>query len=120
MKGFTVAFGHYEKAISLCPVYPNWFLLTGAHTYRETGDISKAVEILQKAVNVEPESPLCRFYLIDALIDYGDRKQAKLVADEVKDMDMEFGVSGLVRYYSHNKKLRSRFRKNLAKMGFTK
>jgi len=113
------ALPYHETSIRLCPICPNWFLMIGGFIYQHFGDINKAIETYQKAVDIEPESPLCRFYLMDSLVEADRLNDATRCAENIRNLDNSFRVSGLILGYSHNKKERKRFQLNLEKMGFS-
>ena len=56
--------------------------------------------------------------MLHALLEDGEDKEAKLVAEEIRALDSAFKVSGLIRAHSYNRSDRNRFQANLAKMGF--
>jgi adenylate cyclase len=109
---------HHEASLRLCPICPNWFQLVGGTIYQRTGDLDKAIAAFRKGVEIEPESPLCRYYLIDALMDAGRGKEARACADEIRALDSRFRISGMLLSHSHNKDIREGFRANLEKVGF--
>ena len=109
---------HHEASLRLSPICPNWFLLVGGTIYQHTGDLEKAIETYRKGVEVEPESPLCRFYLIDALMDAGREKEARRYADEIRALDNSFTITGMLLSHSHDENVRARYRANLEKVGF--
>jgi tetratricopeptide (TPR) repeat protein len=113
------ALPYHETSIRLCPICPNWFLMIGGFIYQHFGDINKAIETYQKAVDIEPESPLCRLYLMDSLVEAERLNDATKCAEDIRNLDNSFQVSGLILSYSHNKIERKRFQFNLEKMGFS-
>ncbi len=116
---FEEATEYYETTLKLCPVPPNWYSLIGAHIKQHSGDPGGAIEILQQAIAVEPDSPLCRFYLMDAMLEKADETGARRLAEEIRALDKSVTGKGLVRCYSQDKSRRDRFQSNLAKMGFS-
>jgi Tfp pilus assembly protein PilF len=114
---YDKALPHHEASMRLCPICPNWFQLIGGTIYHRTGDLDKAIARFSKGVEIEPESPLCRYYLIDALMDAGREKEARACADEIRALDSAFRISGMLLNYSHNKDIREGFRANLEKVG---
>jgi adenylate cyclase len=114
---YDKALPHHEASLRLCPICPNWFLLVGGTIYQHTGDLEKAIEMLRKGVEVEPESPLLRYYLIDALMDAGRETEAQAYADEIRALGSSFRISGILLSHSHDKDVRERYRANLEKVG---
>ncbi|HKJ53767.1 MAG TPA: BTAD domain-containing putative transcriptional regulator [Gammaproteobacteria bacterium] len=106
---------HCREVSRLCPVQPNWYYLFPGHIEMQTGNSQKAIAIYRQGVEVEPESPLCRFYLVDALCAQGDEAAARVYADEIRALDDSVKGRGLVRSYSGDEKLRRRLRANLEK-----
>jgi TolB-like protein/DNA-binding SARP family transcriptional activator/lipoprotein NlpI len=115
---YDKALPHHEASLRLCPICPNWFQLVGGTIYQRTGDLDKAIAAFRKGVEIEPESPLCRYYLIDALMDAGREKEARACADEIRALDSRFRISGMLHSHSHNKDIREGYRANLEKVGF--
>jgi TolB-like protein/predicted Zn-dependent protease len=116
---FEEARDHYETTLKLCPVCPNWYLLIGGQIEQSSGNLDRAVEILQQAIEVEPDSPLCRFYLIDTMLEKGDEASARTLADEIRALDKSVTGKGLIQIYNQDKSKRDRFKSNLEKVGFT-
>jgi adenylate cyclase len=114
---YDKALPHHEASLRLCPICPNWFLLVGGTIYQHTGDLEKAIEMFRKGVEVEPESPLCRYYLIDALMDAGRETEAQAYADEIRALGSSFRISGMLLSHSHDKDVRERYRAHLKKVG---
>jgi TolB-like protein/predicted Zn-dependent protease len=115
---YKAAFELYERSLLLCPVQPNWARLVGGMSCQQTGQVSKAIQLYQEGIDIEPESPICRYYLMDILIDIGEHEQAQQVADDIRALVNPMRVKGLVQTYSHDKTERDRFETNLSKMGF--
>jgi TolB-like protein/Tfp pilus assembly protein PilF len=126
MAAFALAYaGEYEKArpysdsaLRLCPIHPNWMLLVAGAIFQDSGLLQKAIDTYRRSVEIEPNSPICRFYLMDALIEAGKEDEANRLAREINALDTGMKVEGLVRTFHHDKNERNRFRENLAKMGF--
>jgi TolB-like protein/Tfp pilus assembly protein PilF len=112
------ALPYYQASLRLAPNCPNWYLLLGGGIYQSKGELPKAIKIYQQAVDVEPESPLARVFLMDTLIDAGYIRKAKKIAGEIRALDDAFKVSGIIRLNSHDPIQRDRFQANMAKMGF--
>ena len=107
----------YETSLRLCPVLPSWYLLSGGIIDLLSGQFKEAISKFQKGIEMVPSSPLCRFYLVDALIEAGEHDRAVAVAQEIKALDESFGISGLVRAHSYDKAEHDRFRNNLVSAG---
>jgi adenylate cyclase len=112
------ALPYHQASLRLAPNCPNWYLLVGGNIYQSKGQLQKAMEIYQQAVDVEPESPLARIFLMDTLIETGNLEKAKKIAGEIRARDDAFKVSGIIRVNSHDPVERDRFKANLEKMGF--
>ena len=104
---------HYAIMLELCPVPPNWYYLPGALIEQLAGDLEHAIETLRRAVDAEPDSPLCRYHLIHALVENGERTEAGKVADEIRGLDAAANGRGVVHAISHDATLRERFRASL-------
>jgi TolB-like protein/DNA-binding SARP family transcriptional activator/Tfp pilus assembly protein PilF len=114
--------GDYEGArqhnaimFKLCPVLPNWYYLIGGEIALLQGDLEIAKRCYQQGIDIEPESPICRFYLIDVLMDLGDESGASKQAQEIRRLDDKVMGRGFVRTISMNKSTRERFQANLEK-----
>jgi adenylate cyclase len=126
LAGFAYAYsGQYEQALMyldtslrLSPIYPNWYMIVSGQIVLHSGSIEKAIEDLQRGIDLEPESTLVRYYLINALITAGNLTKAKKVAQEIKALDPSFGIAGFIRSYSHDETKRFQFQLNLEKVGF--
>ena len=101
----------------LCPILPNWYFLVSGGIEKQSGNLDLAIDFIQQGLDVEPDSPLCRFYLIDALMDKGDEARARQLADEIKALDKAVTGKGLVHACSYDAGERQRFHDNLAKFG---
>ncbi len=106
---------HEKTMLKLCPVLPNWYYLLGGEIAQTQGDYETAAHRFQQGIDVEPDSPLCRFYLIDVMMEQGNETRAGELADEIKALDKQVKGRGLVRTLSQDKTLRERFRANLEK-----
>jgi TolB-like protein/Tfp pilus assembly protein PilF len=123
LMAFSLIFaGDYEQArlhdhnmLKLCPVLPNWYYLIGGQIAQNTGSLDEAIRSYQLGIDVEPDSPLCRFYLIDAMMEQGDETRAKILADEIRALDQTVTGKGLVRAVSHEKSIRDSFQVHLEK-----
>ncbi|HUV21362.1 MAG TPA: tetratricopeptide repeat protein [Gammaproteobacteria bacterium] len=108
---------HFHKALSLCPFCPNWYYLVGTQPHRDTGELEKAAELLRRGIAAEPDSPLCRFYLVDVLLAQGNETEAQQIATEIRKLDSSMNGRGLTRSYSNDPGKRDRFLHNLEKLG---
>jgi len=108
---------HNQNLHKLCPVKPGWYYLMGGLLEQYDGDLDKAIAIFQQGLAVEPDSPLCRFYLVHALMQNGDRAGAQELADEIRALDASINGNGLVRAMSINARLRDAFHSDLEIFG---
>ena len=106
---------HYQNTQKLCPVMPNWYYLIDAQIEQYDGDLDRAIAIYQQGLAVETDATLCRFYLVNALMQKGDTAGAQQYADEIRVLDSSVNGSGLVRALSKNARLRDEFHANLEK-----
>ena len=111
------AWGHFQHAMRLCPVCPNWYYLVGSYCEQAHGNIDNAIELLRRGVAVEPDSPLLRFYLVAVLHENGDETEARRVADEIRQLDESITGKGLVRSYSRNPAERDRLQRSFEALG---
>ena len=114
--------GDYELALKynqnirkLCPVMANWYFLIEAQIEKIAGNFDKAAALYRQGLEIEPDSPLCRFYLVDVMMDKGDPVSAQAYADEIRALDNTVRGNGLVHSFSSDPDLRERFAANLAK-----
>ncbi len=106
---------HYQNAMKRRPILAGWYFNIGGQIEQHSGNLEESIEIYQQGVDVEPDSPLCRFYLVDALIELGDEAAAKQVVDEIRELDSSMTARGIVHSCSPDARLRQRFHNNLAK-----
>ena len=111
---FEQARVHEQKMQRLCPVMPNWYYLVGGQIEQIDGDLDQAIAIYQRGIAVEPDSTLCRFYLVNALMQKGDTGAAQKLADEIRTLDPSINGSGFVRAYSMEPAVRDQFHQHLA------
>jgi TolB-like protein/cytochrome c-type biogenesis protein CcmH/NrfG len=116
---YDKALPFHEASLRLAPICPNWYLLVGGVAYFGKGLLQRAIETFQRAIDVEPESPLARIFLMDALLEAGKTEKARIIAEEIRSLDNDFKVAGIIRSISSNLKERNRFQSNLETMGFT-
>ncbi len=106
---------HIKQTEKLCPVLPNWYYSIASQVEYYTGNLDQAVQTLRQGIDVEPDSPLCRFYLVDILMESGDEAGARQYADEIRSLDRDVAGRGFVRSQSIDPDIRNRFRANLEK-----
>jgi TolB-like protein/Tfp pilus assembly protein PilF len=114
---FELARVHEQNMRRLCPVMPNWYYLVGGQIEEYDGDLDQAIAIYRQGVEVEPDSPLCRFFLVHAMMQKGDITAAQKLADEIHALDAGVNGSGLVRSTTLDADLRDAFHASLAKFG---
>ena len=78
-------------------------------------DFDKAAEKYRQGVAVEPDSPLCRYYLIDLLMEHGDEATAQKYADEIRALDKSVNARGIAHGFSADPALRQKFQDHLAR-----
>jgi len=106
---------HDQIAARLCPVRPGWYYVVSGLIEQHTGNPKKAVELYRRGREVEPDSPISRFYLIDVEMELGNEADARRLAHELKELDKSVSARGHVHAYSYDAGQRERFRANLAK-----
>ena len=125
LRAFACVFaGDYEQARvyeqnmrRLCPVMPNWYYLILGQIEQFDGDLDQAIAIYKQATAVEPDSTLCRFYLVHALMQKGDASAAQKFADEIHALDSSANGGGLARAVSKDATVRDAFHSDLEKFG---
>ena len=108
---------HEQNMRVLCPYMPSWHYLLGGQIEECEGNLNQAIAIYQQGIAVEPDSPLCRFFLVHALMQKGDVVAAQKIADEIRALDAGVNGSGLVRSTVLDAGLRDSFHASLAKFG---
>jgi len=106
---------HEQNMRNLCPIRPNWYYLVSGGIEKKSGHLGLAIELFQQGLDVEPDSPVCRFYLIDALMEKGDEVRAQRLAEEIRGLDKSMTGKGMVHANSYDAQERQRFHDNLAK-----
>ena len=109
----------YEASRRLCPVCPAWYLMIGGIVDLFFGQVDEAIAKFEQGTEIEPESPLCWYYLIDALIEAGAAAEAQQLAEEVRGMDEYFCATGIIRMHNYDPAERNRFRRNLESVGLS-
>ena len=115
---FELASEYYRTAMKLCPVCPSWYFLVGGEIEQHIGSQENAIKLIRQAIEVEPDSPLARFYLINVLLEQGDEAEARQLAEEIRVLDKSINGKGMVRMHSQNPARREGFQINLVKTGF--
>jgi len=82
---------------------------------KKCGSLDLAIENFQQGIEVEPDAPLCRFLMIDALMEKGGESRAQQLADEIRTLDKSMTGKGIVHCNSFDAGERQRFHDNLAK-----
>ena len=113
---FEQAKKYYQNMLTLCPIRAGWYYFIGGNLEQFSGKLERAIELYQQGILVEPDSPLGRFYLIDAMLEKGDQAAAEKLADEIRALDTEVTGKGLVHVFSYDREQRNRFETNLAKL----
>ena len=106
---------HNQKMIELCPIPANWYYMIGGQIECMTENLEVAAKLYRKGIDVEPQSPLCRFFLVDVLLRLGDENGANRLVEEIRALDYEMRSKGLVHSYSNDPALRDALRINLEK-----
>ena len=86
-KGTAVA--NAEKANKLMPNQPA-FMDTLANLLADKGDYIRATELQKKAVDLQADNPVFKFNLAKIYIKSGDKKQAKVLLDELAKLGDKF------------------------------
>ena len=103
----------------LCPIYPPWYLLVLADSYRLMGEQDLVVGTLNEAVERGPDSALAAVFLANALADIEMLDEARAAAEKVLSIDPAFtltrGAAGLCFY--KDPELNRKVLENLRKAG---
>lgn len=83
------AIAYSEKANKLAPNQPA-FMDTLATLLSEKGDHAKSIELQNKAVALQPENPVFKLNLAKIYIKSGDKKQAKMLLDDLAKLGDKF------------------------------
>nr|WP_315205219.1 XrtA/PEP-CTERM system TPR-repeat protein PrsT [uncultured Albidiferax sp.] len=83
------AIAYSEKANKLAPNQPA-FMDTLATLLSEKGDHAKSIELQNKAVALQPENPVFKLNLAKIYIKSGDKKQAKILLDDLAKLGDKF------------------------------
>jgi|GEM_PF-429804 len=106
---------HEQRILNLCPIRPNWYYGMSGGIEKKCGSLDLAIENFQQGIEVEPDAPLCRFLMIDALMEKGGESRAQQLADEIRTLDKSMTGKGIVHCNSFDAGERQRFHDNLAK-----
>lgn len=83
------AIAYSEKANKLAPNQPA-FMDTLATLLSEKGDHAKSIELQNKAIALQPENPVFKLNLAKIYIKSGDKKQAKMLLDDLAKLGDKF------------------------------
>jgi FimV-like protein len=86
-KGTAIA--NAEKANKLVPNQPA-FMDTLANLLADKGDYVKAIELQKKVVSLQVDNPVFKFNLAKIYIKSGDKKQAKVLLDDLAKFGDKF------------------------------
>jgi adenylate cyclase len=106
---------HEQRMLNLCPIRPNWYYGVSGGIEKKCGNLDLAIELFQQGLEVEPEAALCRFLLIDALMEKGETARARRLAEEIRALDKSMSGKGMVQSNSYDAGERQRFHDNLVK-----
>ena len=104
---------HNAIMLELCPIPPNWYYMPGGMAELLRGNRARAIEIFRRGIEAEPDSPLCRFFLLHALMENGDAVEAGKVAEQIRRIDAMANGRGLLRAVSCDAGTAARFRASL-------
>jgi TolB-like protein/DNA-binding SARP family transcriptional activator len=106
----------YDQTVRrLCPIRANWHYLIEAQIEAACGNLARAADLYRAGLEVEPESPLCRFFLVDLMQRKGDADAARAYAEEIRALDKAATGRGLVLTYSADPAQREMFHASLAR-----
>ncbi len=106
----------YDRNIrKLCPLRANWYFLIEGQIEVADGNLERAAEIYRQGLEVEPDSPLCRYFLVDLMLQMGDEAGARHYADEIRALDKSASARGIAHTYSGDPALREAFTERLRK-----
>ena len=106
----------YDRNIrKLCPLRANWYFLIEGQIEVANGNLERATEIYRQGLEVEPDSPLCRYFLVDLMVQTGDEPGARQYANEIRALDSSASARGIAHTYSSDPALRDAFAERLKK-----
>lgn len=107
---------HYDQSVrKLCPLRANWYYLVEGQIEVAGGRLERAAEIFRQGLAVEPDSPLCRYFLVDLMLQMGDEAAARRYADEIRGLEKNASARGIAHSYSSDPALRAAFAQRLQK-----
>lgn len=107
-----------RKAMRLCPYPPHWYLIILGFALHLNGDNEKAVNVLEKAVEKEPDTHTSRVVLASALFEIGRLDEARAYAETILNIKPSFSAdSWAEEYYAE---AYAGLRKNLLAIGLPK
>jgi adenylate cyclase len=107
-----------RKAMRLCPYPPHWYLSYLGIAFHLNGDIEKAVSVLEKAVEKEPDTHIPRVWLASALFEIGRLDEARDYAETILNIEPSFSTDSWGKeFYAE---AQNRIRKNLLAIGLPK
>ena len=104
-----------SNVLDLSPMPAGWHYLENGQIEIAKGNLEKATELLLQGLAVEPDSPVCRFYLVDLMLKLGNETAAKQYADEIHALHPSINGSGVVHSHSIDADKRAAFRASLAR-----
>jgi Tfp pilus assembly protein PilF len=107
-----------RKAMRLCPYPPHWYLFFLGIALHLNGDNGKAVNVLEKAIEKEPETHKPRVVLASALFEIGRLDEARAYAETILNIEPSFSADSWAE--EHYAEAYSGLRKNLLAIGLPK
>lgn len=93
-----------------------YFLIEGL-IEAASGRLERAAEIYRAGLEVEPDSPLCRYLLVDLMLQMVDEACARRYADEIRALDSSVSARGIAYTYFSDPALRKEFSRRLEEYG---
>jgi len=84
-----------NRAMRLCPIYPNWYLITLGRAYSLSGDNEMALGLMREAW-VKDQNGINPTMLAAILAERGQMKEAKNLAVEIMQKNPTFSISDWV------------------------
>ena len=107
-----------RKAMRLCPYPPPWYLYFLGFALHLNGDNEEAVNVLEKAIEKEPDTHAPRVVLASALFEIGRLDEARAYAETILNIKPSFSAdSWAEEYYAE---AYTGLRKNLLAIGLPK
>jgi TolB-like protein/cytochrome c-type biogenesis protein CcmH/NrfG len=88
-----------QGAIRLCPFPTTWYLSVLGSGYHLIGDNEKAISILERAAEREPESILSHIWLASALVEAGRLDEAQPISKAILDLEPTFSVGRWIKSF---------------------